>query len=117
MADSEGESAGTLVAGDVPVGAPAGRESQADTRVRRPRLRCQAREHRAGGPDRRGENRTCLRTSTEGFAEWIPLPVHSRAGSVRRDVCFAGGSFDAPVVEPFGSVGSFFGCRLRAFNS
>ena len=44
VAHSPSESAGTLVAGDVPLGAPARRESQADAHLRRTRLRGQARE-------------------------------------------------------------------------
>ena len=42
MAHSTGESAGAMVAGDVSVVAPAGREPQADAHVRRTRLRGEA---------------------------------------------------------------------------
>ena len=40
--------------------------------------------------DRRRQNRTRLQPLVEGFAERLPLPVHSRAGSVRRNVRAAG---------------------------
>ena len=50
MAHPQSQSAGTLVAGNVSLGAPARRQPQTDPRLRRTRLRRQARESGVGGP-------------------------------------------------------------------
>src|SRR5580658_3291405 len=117
MAHSPSESARTLVAGDVPLVAPAGGEPQADAHVRRTRLRSQTREPGAGGPDRRGKNRARLRPPAEGFAEWPPLPVRSGAGPVRRNVCLTGGPIHAPVAESAGAPGRPSDRRIWLFTS
>jgi len=57
------------------------------------------------GPDRRGQNRTGLRASVEGFAERSSLSVHPSAGSVRRNVRLAGRPLHAPVTQSPGPPG------------
>ena len=65
VAYPQSESAGTLVAGIVSLGAPTRREPQADAHLRRTRLRRQAREPSVDGADRRRQNRTGLRASVD----------------------------------------------------
>src|SRR5665811_2532511 len=117
VAHPQSESAGTLVAGIVSLGAPARREPQADAHLRRTRLRRQAREPGVDGADRRRQNRTSLRASVEGFAERPSLSVHPRAGSVRRDVRLAGRPLHAPVTQSPGAPGPVSYTHLRAHET
>ena len=117
VAHPQSQSAGTLVAGNVSLVAPARRQPQTDPRLCRTRLRRQAREPGVGRADWRRQNGTGLRPPVEGLAERPPLPVHPRSGSVRRNVRIAGRPLHAPVAESPGSLGRLVDRRIRIFKS
>src|ERR1035441_9814106 len=69
------QSARALVAGDVPLRPPTGREPQTDSRVCGAGVHRQGGKYRPGRGNRKRQDRIGVWSAAEGAGEWLPLSV------------------------------------------